>query len=110
MTKEERRNAYRDTSISLDEQERRQKRLERRRRWHNAYELAHSKTLSCRVPRRTAQEFIRVCKRCHTTPNAALKAYVTLILGDIAPVALCTMPKVESPPQGDDAPETNGAG
>lgn len=72
MTKQERREYYRNVSISLDAQEREDRRRQQRRRW----DATHYRTVSCRVPVETARRFRILCEKHGITPYSALKGAI----------------------------------
>lgn len=80
MTKQERREYYRDVSISMDAQEREDRRRAAKRKW----DATHYHTVSCRVPVETARRFRILCEKHGKTPYSALKSAIEAALRDDA--------------------------
>lgn len=80
MTPEQRREYYRNISISLDAQEREERRRQQRQRW----DATHYRTISCRVPVETARRFRILCKKHGKTPYSALKTAIECAIRDDA--------------------------
>lgn len=76
MTKEERREYYRKLEVSAAEQERADRREQQRRAW----DFAHYRTISCRVPIDVAKRFEALCARHHTTRYRAIQDAVQAAL------------------------------